>query len=421
MSTQQLNSPDRIIEATPRRADRWHLPAGVAFYLQASIVIFFLAGSSAPTPLYSVYQSEWGFSPITTTVVFGIYALAVLAALLVVGSLSDHIGRRPVLLVALVVQAAVMVLFAYADGVPELMLARVIQGLATGSAVGAIGAGMLDIDRAKGTVANSVAPLVGTATGGVLSGFLVQYLPIPTHLVYLVLAAIFVVQAVGVALMAETASTHPGAIASLRPQFGVPSHLRRPVFAAIPALLAIWALAGFYGSLGPSLVRIVAGSSSFVVAGAALSVLAGSGALAVLVLHGTEGRRMMAIGVVSLFIGVGLTLVAVAETSSVIFFAGTTVAGVGFGAAFQGAIRTVIPLAAPHQRSGLLSIMYVVSYLGMGLPAVVAGVLVVHNGGVLTTAREYGAAVMVLAALALLGLARRPARVEPVAVQVPCG
>ena len=89
------------------------------------------------------------------------------------------------LLVALVVQAAVMVLFAYADGVPELMLARVIQGLATGSAVGAIGAGMLDIDRAKGTVANSVAPLIGTATGGLLSGFLVQYLPIPTHLVYL--------------------------------------------------------------------------------------------------------------------------------------------------------------------------------------------------------------------------------------------
>ena len=392
------------------RPERWHLPASVAFYLQASIVIFFLAGSSAPTPLYAVYQAEWGFSPITTTMVFGIYALAVLVALLVVGSLSDHVGRRPVLLVALVVQAAVMLLFAYADGVPELMLARVIQGLATGSAVGAIGAGMLDIDRAKGTVANSVAPLIGTATGGLLSGLLVQYLPIPTHLVYLALAGVFVIQAVGVSLMAETATTRPGAMASLRPQFGVPSHVRRPVAAAIPALVAIWALAGFYGSLGPSLVRVVSGSSSFVVAGAALGVLAGSGAVAVLVLRGTEGRRMMAIGVVSLIVGVGLTLVAVTQSSTVIFFAGTVVAGVGFGAAFQGAIRTVIPLAAPHQRSGLLSILYVVSYLAMGLPAVLAGVLVVNDGSVLTTAREYGAAVMVLAALALIGLARRPAR-----------
>jgi predicted MFS family arabinose efflux permease len=271
-------------------------------------------------------------------------------------------------------------------------------------------------------VANSVAPLVGTATGGLLSGVLVQYLPIPTHLVYLVLGAIFVVQAVGVALMAETASTHPGAIASLRPQFGVPAHIRRPVLAAVPALVAIWALAGFYGSLGPSLVRIVSGSSSFVVAGAALSVLAGSGALAVLFLHRTEGRRMMAIGVVSLIVGVGLTLVAVAQTSPIVFFVGAVVAGAGFGAAFQGAIRTVVPLAAPHQRSGLLSIMYVVSYLGMGLPAVLGGVLVVHEGGVLTTAREYGIAVMVLGGLALLGLARRPVEVElaPARVTVPC-
>src|ERR1700712_3998116 len=99
-----------------------------AFYLQASIVLFFLAGSSAPTPLYALYQAEWGFSPITTTVVFAVYALAVLAALLVVGSLSDHVGRRPVLLVAIVVQAATMLVFATAHGVPQLMVARILQG-----------------------------------------------------------------------------------------------------------------------------------------------------------------------------------------------------------------------------------------------------------------------------------------------------
>ena len=139
------------------------IPAGAALYLQASIILFFLAGSSAPTPLYAVYQAKWGFSPITTTVVFGVYALAVLASLLVVGRLSDHIGRRPVLLAAIAVQAATMLVFATAEGVPELMVARVIQGLSTGAAAGAVGAGMLDIDRAKGTIANAVAPLTGTA------------------------------------------------------------------------------------------------------------------------------------------------------------------------------------------------------------------------------------------------------------------
>src|ERR1700748_1317963 len=107
------------------------LPAGATFALQVSIVVVFLASSSAPTPLYALYQARWGFSPITTTVVFGIYAVAVLAALLTVGALSDHIGRRPVLLAAIAAQAASMIVFVTAAGVPELMAARIIQGLAT--------------------------------------------------------------------------------------------------------------------------------------------------------------------------------------------------------------------------------------------------------------------------------------------------
>jgi MFS family permease len=139
-----------ITPAIARPALAGRLPARAAFYLQASIVVLFLAGSSAPTPLYSVYQDEWGFSPITVTVVFGIYALAVLGALLTVGSLSDHVGRRPVLLVAIALQAVALLVFATAGGVPALLLARVVQGLSTGLGIGAVGAGMLDLDRAKG-------------------------------------------------------------------------------------------------------------------------------------------------------------------------------------------------------------------------------------------------------------------------------
>jgi MFS family permease len=146
------------------------LSKNAAFYLQASIILFFLAGSSAVTPLYAVYQAAWGFSPITTTLIFGVYAVAVLAALLVVGSLSDHVGRRPVLLVATIIQAATMAIFANAGGIATLAIARVVQGLATGAAAGAIGAGMIDLDRNKGTTANAVAPMLGTAMGGLMSG-----------------------------------------------------------------------------------------------------------------------------------------------------------------------------------------------------------------------------------------------------------
>ena len=396
----------------PARGRRFQLPAGAAFLLQASITVFFLAGSAAPTPLYALYQREWGFSPITTTMVFGVYAVAVLVALLIVGSLSDHIGRRPVLLTAIAVQAATMVLFATADNVPALLAARIVQGLATGAALGAVGAGLVDLHRSRGTLANAVAPVTGTATGAIGAGLLVQYLPDPARLVYLVLLGIFILQWAGVALMAESATPKPGALAALRPRVGVPASVRGPVLAAIPALIAVWSLGSFYGSLAPALVGQLAGSGSAVLGGLALFILAAAGAVTVLVLRAVPARLMMLLGMTTLMAGMGITLLAIAISSVGVFLAGTAVAGVGFGAGFQGAIRTVVPLAAAHERAGVLSALFVVSYLALGLPGVIAGYVVVHGGGLLTSAREYAIAVMILAALAILGLARR-SRPEP--------
>ena len=407
LSDQKLWPAAREMEPVAReiRPLAGRLPAGAAFALQVSIVVFFLASSAAPTPLYALYQARWGFSPITTTVVFGIYAVAVLAALLTVGSLSDHVGRRPVLLAALAGQSAAMVVFATAAGVPELMAARVIQGLATGAAAGAVGAGLIDLHRARGTLANAVAPITGTATGALGAGLLVQYLPDPSRLVYLILLAIFAVQAVGVLLMAESSPRRSGALASLQPSFSLPAAVRRPLLRAIPALIAVWSLGGLYGSLGPALVSLTSGHRSFVLGGLSLTALAGSGAAAVLLLRSAPPVRVMLAGCVALLAGVGITLVAVQLPSEAVFFAGTVVAGAGFGAGFQGVVRTVLPHAPADQRSGVLSLIWVVSYLALGLPAVIAGVLVVH-GGIGGTAREYGSAVMLLAALALASLAR---------------
>jgi predicted MFS family arabinose efflux permease len=375
----------------------------VSFYLLASIVVSFLAGSSAPSPLYGVYQAAWGFSPITVTIVFGVYAIAVLAALLTVGSLSDYVGRRPVLIVATLLQAVTMILFATANGVAALIVARIVQGLATGGAVGAVGAGMIDIDRVKGTLANAVAPLTGTALGGIAGGLVAQHLPAPTQLIYLILCAVFLVQAAGVALMPEASGTKAGALASLRPHFQVPAQVRRAMVFSVPVLVASWALAGFYASLGPTLVRRLVGSDSLSLGGLVILVIAGSGALAVSLMHARPARDVMTLGSASLAIGVSITLAAISLHSVPAFFVGTAIAGVGFGTGLQGAIRTVVPLAAPHERAGVLSTVYVVAYLAMGAPAVLGGVGVVYGDGLFATASEYGFAVILLAVFALLG------------------
>jgi MFS family permease len=394
-----------------------YLSRNAALYLLASITVSFLASSSAPTPLYALYQAQWGFSPITVTVIFGIYAFSVLAALLFVGRLSDHVGRRPVLIAATVTQAATMVIFATASGVGDLILARIIQGVATGAAVGAVGAGMIDLNKARGATANAVAPAFGTATGGLLAGFLVQYLPAPTHLVYAVLGATFVAQGIGVALMADTIAPARGALASLRPQLNVPAAARGPLLRALPILVASWALAGFYASLGPMLLRGMLGVNSALLGGLALFVLAASAGLAVLALQEREPRDLMTFGAAMLAAGVGVAVWSLPHHSLAAFFAGTSIAGMGFGTGFQGAVRSIVPFAAPHERAGVLSVVFIVSYLSMGVPAIAAGVLVARYGNILGTGKEFGLVVMTLALAAVLaaGLRTAPGRAQTAA------
>ena len=377
-----------------------------ALILLASVIVALLAGSAAPTPLYAIYQAHWGFSSITTTIIFGIYAVSVLVALLTLGKLSDHVGRKPILLVTLFVQVAVMIVFANAGDVSVLLVGRVIQGIATGAALGAIGAGMLDIDPKRGQLSNAVAPGIGTGSGALLSALLITYLPAPTQLVYYVLAAVFLVQALGVSFMRETVRRVPGALASLKPEIKLPRAVRGHLLAAAPVLFASWALAGLYGALGPALVAKLAGSASTVLGGLILVAFAGVASALVITLRNTAPIKVMTAGIVALLAGVAVTLLALGTGSLPLFFVGTAIAGLGFGGGFQGGIRIVVPLVQPHERSGVLSLLYVISYLGFGVPAVVAGVLTVHGPGLLGAAGIYGAAVIVLALLALAALIR---------------
>ncbi|MEU7946618.1 MFS transporter [Micromonospora taraxaci] len=390
-------------------AGRARLSPRVSLLLLASILVSFLAASAAPTPLYGTYQERWHFSPVTTTVVFAVYALAVLASLLTFGKLSDHVGRRPVLAVAIVVQMLSLVVFIFANGVPTLLVARLLQGLAagaaTGAATGAVGAGMLDIDRARGTLANSIAPGIGTGSGALLSALLIDFLPAPTRLVYVVLFVVLLIQLVGIALMPETVTPMAGARRSLRPEIKLPRAVREPLLVVVPVLFAVWALAGFFGALGPALVRSLM-NTSIVVGGLVLFVFALFGSIAVLLMRNSAARTVILIGIVALVLGMIVTLVSVMAESVPGFFVGLALGGVGFGGGFQGSLKTITPLVEAHERASVLSLLYIVCYVGFGLPTVIAGFLVVYAGGLPQTADEYSVAVILLALVALFGVRR---------------
>jgi predicted MFS family arabinose efflux permease len=386
----------------------------VAFLVLASVTVTFLASASAPTPLYPHYQAEWGFSPLAVTVIFGVYALAVLVALLIFGRLSDHLGRRPVLLAALFVQVLTMGLFAAADGLGMLLVARVVQGLASGVAIAAIGAGLLDLDKGRGAVANAITTPMGTATGGILSGVFVTLLPAPQQLVFLALGALMVAQGIALLFMRETLAPRAGALASLKPQFAFSAGTRAPLLRAAPAIVAAWAAAGVFASLAPAMVRSLTGGNSPLLSGLAMFVMAGSGGVAVYVLRQLEPRASMRLGAVSLALGVLLVVPALSLGWLALFYVALALAGVGFGAGFQGAVRSVVASAKAHERAGVLSVVFVLAYLAMGLPAIGAGWLLVHGQDLTSTTLEFAALVLVLSLVAALSertsRGRRPVR-----------
>src|SRR3954453_3530944 len=172
-----------------------------AFWSVAVLLVLMLAASGVPSPLYRVNSEEFGFGPGVLTTIFAIYTFALLVSLLVVGGLSDHVGRRPVIASALALEAVAMALFWAADGVGWLLAARVVQGLATGALTSALGAWLLDLQRAERPLAafiNSASPGVGLSLGAVAAGLLVQLVPSPTAWAFGVLAVVFALAVPGV-------------------------------------------------------------------------------------------------------------------------------------------------------------------------------------------------------------------------------
>lgn len=414
--------PMSTIRAVPQPTSRATRADAVGFWGLAGLLGLLMFASSAPSPLYGVYASRWHFSSATVTAVFAVYAVALLAALLVAGRLSDHVGRRPVILAALVIEGGAMACFITADSTTFLYLGRVLQGLATGGAVGALSAALVELSaRAKRSVAmaavvNSAAPTLGVAAGALGTSALVQYGPAPTRLVYWLVLVGLAVGVVVVVSLRETGARHPGGLASLVPQVGVPRSARVSFTRALPSLVALWALGGFYLSLGPALAANLAGSANLLWGGAVIFLLSGTGAAAAVLGRRSAERPAMLYGCLDLLAGVAITLGAVAAQSVWALLVGSLIAGIGFGLAFLGAFRSLSALARPDERAGMIAAIYIASYLAFSLPVVAAGVAVA-NVGLRDVALGYAAVVAVLAALgagtSLPRPVEAPARANP--------
>ena len=369
------------------------------------MLVLFLAASAAPTPLYRVYQARWGFSATTLTAVFAVYVVFLLITVLTFGSLSDHVGRRPVIITALVTDTAACVLFLLAHGAGALFAGRALQGVAVGLAATAVGAALLDLRPA-----GSLAPLVtsnggtvGLALGALGTSVLVQYGPVPTKLVWWLLLSAFLAAVVLMAVMPEPGTARSGALAALRPDISVPRSARGTFARAAPCLVAVWALGGFYLSLGPSLAAQLSGSDNLLWGGVITFLLTGLGAVTSLAFRNSAPTAVMLGGCLGLLGGTVVTAAAIVASTPALLLLGTVLAGLGFGPANLGGYRVIMARAAASNRAGLIAATYSVDYVALGLPVLIAGAATTHFG-LHDTALVYSVVIALLAAAAAGGV-----------------
>jgi MFS family permease len=364
-------------------SNRRTLPNGIAYALAASVIGLGLFASLTPSSLYHSYSQLWHFSSLTLTLVYATYAFGVLATLLLAGRVSDDVGRRPVLLVALSMLMASTVLFVLADSVVWLFVARGLQGLATGAALSAASATLLDLhprrDPAGVGLTNAVSAASGIGLGILVSSSLVQLGSAPRVLPYVALLVLFTIAFAGAYWMPEPVTERKRFRLTLeRPT--VPAAVRRPFVLASLAVLSSWSIGSLFFSLGPQLSAHLFNTTNVIVSGLGIVALAGSAAVASLLLGRTTPWIGTSAGSTALAAGMLLIVTAAATDSSTAYLAGSIVGGAGFGVAYLGGLRALVAAIPNEHRAAVMSAFYIVAYASISVPAIAAGVVVSHIG-----------------------------------------
>jgi MFS family permease len=361
-----------------------------------------LAISGIPSPLYSEYQREWHFSSLTVTLIFAVYALAALLALLVVGRLSDSIGRKPVLIGAQLLLLGGFGVFLAADNQGYLLAARALHGAAVGSIAAVAGAALLDLRPQHGARIGRLTGLAlnsGMAAGVLGSALLGEFVPHPLIVPYLVAAI-----GVGATLAGTITMPEPLAPAnrkplnlSIRPR--VPAAIRAEFTFTSVTTVVTWAVLGLYLSLAPALTEQAAGSRSLLIGGTVPAVLLGAAALAQLATAGASPLHLAIGG--DLLLGAGLlaSLGAVTAHSAWAIYLSAVVIGAGLGPAFSGSLRHLSAVIPAAERGQVMSAYYLTGYLSNAVPVVLAG-LAASRLGLKTSYLAFGLAAVIICALA---------------------
>ena len=385
-------------------------PGRRAFWWVALALAVTFMGPNLPTPLYVRYQHQWGFSAGMLTLIFAVYAVALLAALMFFGAASDAAGRRAIMATAIVLGAISSVVFILATDVAMLFVARALSGLSAGIVTGAAAAALSELApprlSSRVRVVTTLATMGGLALAPLLSGILSQYAFGPTKLVYVVYIGLLIVAAWGVHLAPETVgSRHRPSVRFAG--LGVPAALRKDLISAGVAAFCSFTLLGLFAALAPSFLIGTLHQTNAAVAGVVVFLIFAVACLAEVWFRGLAHRVSVVAGFVTLVAGLWVIVAGLSAASLAVFIAGTVIGGFGVGLVYGASLASTSQLAPPEHRSQVISTYFVAANLGLIIPVIGVGVASQHIGN-LDATLICAVAITALVVLALVNIARSP-------------
>jgi len=383
-----------------------------ASMLVAAAFLVTMLGATLPTPLYPLYQQELGFGGLMVTVVFAMYAVGVLAALLVVGRLSDEVGRRAVLLPALGVAAASSLAFLVPHSLAALFVGRLLSGVSAGAFTGVATAMLIDLapaeGRARAGLLAAVVNVLGLGLGPVVAGALADYAPYPLVLPYLLHVALVALAAVAMVVVPEPIERRQGPVRLRVQRLGVPEEVRSTFVRAAVAGFAGFAVLGFFTAVSPLFLGQVLHETRHLVTGLAVFTLLGSATVGQVVSARLSERTSLLGGCLALAAGTVIVAVGLVTALLPVVLVGAVVAGLGQGASFRAGLQAVTGAAPADRRSEVSSTFFFVLYIAISIPVIGVGAGA-QVFGLVPTAAVFAGVVALLAVGAFVSLLRRPA------------
>jgi predicted MFS family arabinose efflux permease len=333
-----------------------------------------MLGTTLPTPLYPLYERQFGFGNLLTTVIYAVYAAGVVAALLLLGRASDIVGRRPMLLAAIGASAVSAVVFVTDAGLPVLFVGRILSGLSAGIVTATATVALIELssDRRRAALVATAVNMLGLGVGPLLSGLLARYAPSPMRLPYIVDIGLLVVAVIAVLVTRETAPPTEERWKPQRP--GIAPEARTVFLPAAVAAFAAFAVFGLLTAVEPGVLATVLNRPDRALAGAVpFSMFAGS-AIGQVGLARVPTRIALPAGCLVLVAGLAAIAAALLSETLVPLIVGTIVVGIGQGMGFRAGMAAITAASPAERRSETVASYFVVAYAGISVPVILVGI-----------------------------------------------